>query len=375
MRALKSPNLTTRRYNFDFGDQVYKRQRELNHLFGKQIDKQIEIKNKILKNPYLNAAQNIYLNRGPIFGVSGSLGITGASVYGIMNSPDVRQRDRFQNAMEDDEFAEWYRKSSISPNDYPNTTSYVDALMKEWNKQNPNKSFAEGGEVTGPPTEEQWYTDITKYNPTILDNASLQWSIDAAKKDLHAQAMGLPGYAPMWNEYMRTLPKDDPDINEFVDELWENENPNNVGYNKSKNKYFPHKSPEGGKATIGPGFKIGSGSHNISEREAKNGVTKARLNQEARKIGKQHLKAVDQFLNYGQDTNPADTISPQIKMGLMDLRHQVGPLNSWHNLRNAVLEGDLDRIKKESTVTWEDNGVTKVDKRRKKLRDEKYWHY
>ena len=154
MRALKSPNLTTRRYNFDFGDQVYKRQRELNNLFGKQVDKQIEIKNKILKNPYLNAAQNVYLNRGPIFGISGTLGITGASVYGIMNSPDARQRDRFQNAMEDDEFAEWYRKSSISPNDYPNTTSYVDALMKEWNKQNPNKSFAEGGEVTDDPRKQ-----------------------------------------------------------------------------------------------------------------------------------------------------------------------------------------------------------------------------
>ena len=154
MRALKSPNLTTRRYNLDFGDQVYKRQRELNNLFGKQVDKQIEIKNKILKNPYLNAAQNVYLNRGPIFGISGTLGITGASVYGIMNSPDARQRDRFQNAMEDDEFAEWYRKSSISPNDYPNTTSYVDALMKEWNKQNPNKSFAEGGEVTDDPRKQ-----------------------------------------------------------------------------------------------------------------------------------------------------------------------------------------------------------------------------
>lgn len=235
--------------------------------------------------------------------------------------------------------------------------------------------YADGGEVTGPPTEEQWYADITKYNPTILDNASMYWSIEQAKKDLHAQAMGLPGYATMWNEYMRTLPKDDPDIDEFVDELWTNENPNNTGYNKVKKRYFPHKSPEGGKTTIGPGFKIGSGSHNISEREAKNGVTKARLNQEARRVGKQHLNAVDQFLNYGQTTNPADTVSPQIKMGLMDLRHQVGPLNEWGNLRQAVLEGDLDRIKKESTVTWKDNGVTKVDKRRKKLRDEKYWHY
>ena len=227
--------------------------------------------------------------------------------------------------------------------------------------------------VIGPPTEEQWYADITRYNPTILDNASLYWSIEAAKKDLHAQAMGLPGYAPMWNEYVRTLPKDDPDIDEFVDELWANENPNNVGYKNGK--YYPHKSPEGGKATIGPGFKIGSGSHRIKEKEANRGVTKSRLNQEARRVGKAHLNAVDQFLNYGQITNPADTVSPQIKMGLMDLRHQVGPLNEWGNLRKAVLEGNLDKIKKESTVTWKDNGVTKVDKRRKKLRDEKYWHY
>ena len=254
----------------------------------------------------------------------------------------------------------------------PDIQHYVyDALTKTYGNV---KHYAEGtDDVTGPPTYEQWYADMTKYNPTILDNASLQWSIDAAKKDLHSMAMELSGYAPMWNNYMRSLPKNDPDINEFVDDLWENENPNNVGYKKGK--YYPHKSPEGGAATIGPGFKLGSGSHNISTREANKGVTKARLNQEARRIGKQHLNAVDQFLNYGQTANPADTVSPQIKMGLMDLRHQVGPLNEWSNLRQAVLEGDLDRIKKESTVTWNDNGKTKVDKRRKKIRDEKYFYY
>lgn len=233
--------------------------------------------------------------------------------------------------------------------------------------------FAEGGEVIGPPTYEQWSVDINQYNPTILDNASMYWSIEAAKKALHNEAMGLPGYAERWTEYYRSLPKNDPDINEFVDELWANENPNNVGLKNGK--YYPHKSPEGGKMTIGPGFKLDSGSHGISTKTANRGMTKTRLNQEARKIGKQHLKAVDQFINYGQTTNPADTVSPQIKMGLMDLRHQVGPLNEWGNLRQAVLEGNLDRIKKESTVTWNDNGKTKVDKRRKKIRDEKYFYY
>lgn len=234
--------------------------------------------------------------------------------------------------------------------------------------------FAEGTDgVTGPPTYEQWDADMNKYNPTILDDASMYWSIEAAKKALHNEAMKLPGYAERWTEYYRSLPKNDPDINEFVDELWANENPNNVGLKNGK--YYPHKSPEGGKPTIGPGFKLGSGSHNISTKEANRGMTKKRLNQEARRIGKQHLNAVDQFINYGQTTNPADTVSPQIKMGLMDLRHQVGPLNEWGNLRQAVLNGDLKGIRKESTVTWNDNGKIKVDKRRKKIRDEKYFYY
>lgn len=126
--------------------------------------------------------------------------------------------------------------------------------------------YGDGGEVTGPPTYEQWDADMNQYNPTILDNASMYWSIEAAKKALHNEAMKLPGYAERWTEYYRSLPKNDPDINEFVDELWANENPNNVGYNPVKKKYFPHKSPEGGKPTIGPGFKIGSGSHRITKK-------------------------------------------------------------------------------------------------------------
>ena len=235
------------------------------------------------------------------------------------------------------------------------------------------KYYAEGGEVNNPPTYEQWYEDITRPKLNVFDDAQFQINMKEAAADLHNMAMELPGYADKWNEYMKHRPKEAPQIDQFVDDLWQNENPKNVGYKKGK--YYPHKSPEGGAATIGPGFKIGSGSHRITEKEANKGVTRARLDREAARVGQQHLDAVNQFLNHGQTTNPADTVSPQIKMGLMDLRHQVGPLNGWHNLRNAVLEGDLDRIKKESTVTWEDNGKTRVDTRRKKIRDNKYFHY
>ena len=234
--------------------------------------------------------------------------------------------------------------------------------------------FAEGGEVTGPPTYEQWYADMNQYNPTILDNASMYWSIEAAKKALHNEAMKLPGYAERWTEYYRSLPKNDPDINEFVNDLWENENPSNVGYKKGK--YYPHKSPEGGAATIGPGFKLGSGSHNITEREAKRGVTKARLNQEARRSGNNYFKAVDKALNKGQTANPADTISKQMKYGLADILHQTGSLENWPKLLNAVRNGDLENIKKESIVTWKDSsGKVHEDVRRNNLRNENNWHY
>lgn len=233
--------------------------------------------------------------------------------------------------------------------------------------------YDEGGEVIGPPTYEDWYKDITKPTLNGFDDIHLKVGMEEAATDLHNMAMMLPGYAERWAEYQRSKPKEDPSIDQFVDDLWENENPNNTGYRNGK--YYPHKSPEGGTMTIGPGFKIGSGSHRITKKQAERGMTKARLNQEARYIGKQHLNAVDQFINYGQTTNPADTVSPQIKMGLMDLRHQVGPLNTWHGLRDAVLSGDLDKIKKESTVTWSNNGDIKVDKRRKKIRDEKYFYY
>lgn len=248
-----------------------------------------------------------------------------------------------------------------------------DKLIDFIHKGDKEQKFADGGEVTGPPTYEDWYKDITQPTLNAFDDVNLKVSMEEAATDLHNTAMMLPGYAERWAEYQKSKPKEDPSIDQFVDNLWENENPNNIGYRNGK--YYPHKSPEGGAMTIGPGFKLGSGSHRITEKQAKQGVTKYRLNKEAEYIGEQHLKAVNQFLNYGQNTNPADTVSPQIKMGLMDLRHQVGPLNTWHELRDAVLSGDLDKIKKESTVTWSNNGQTKVDKRRKKIRDEKYFYY
>ena len=53
--------------------------------------------------------------------------------------------------------------------------------LKYW-EWNDNPKYDEGSDgVTGPPTYEQWDADMNQYNTTILDNASMYWSIEAAK--------------------------------------------------------------------------------------------------------------------------------------------------------------------------------------------------
>ena len=235
------------------------------------------------------------------------------------------------------------------------------------------KSYADGGEVIGPPTYEEWLKDVNKYNPTIWDEYSMQVSLDEAQKVFGPAMRQLPGYDEIRARLYPSMVKPEPNIANFVEDTWENENPNNLGLKNGK--YYPHKSPEGGSPTIGPGFKIGSGSHNITAKEAKQGVTKYRLDKELENVGKENLAAVNKFINNGQTTNPADTVSPQIKQGLMDLRYQVGPLGGWKELQKAVLEGDIHKIQEEAKVKWKDKGVIREDTRRNDLRNKKYFHY
>lgn len=105
-------------------------------------------------------------------------------------------------------------------------------------------------------------------------------------------------------------------------------------------------------------------------------MTKSRLDQEARRVAKGYFRDVNAAINSGQTTNPADTVSPQIKAGLADILHQTGSLKKWPKLINAVREGDLEKIQNEAIVTWRDNnGVLHEDKRRNELRNKKNWHY
>lgn len=169
-------------------------------------------------------------------------------------------------------------------------------------------------------------------------------------------------------------------VNRFVEDIWKTEYSVPKGYNPLTGLYFPYDSPEGGTQTIGPGFKLredGSGDATMfTAEEAKKGVTKEQINEKLRAQGDLQYDSVIKFLNQRGNRLPVDTINPNIMNGLMDLRYQVGPLGTWHNLREAVLNGDLKGIKKESkTYYTTPSGEIKVDTRRNDLRAKKFWHY
>lgn len=170
-------------------------------------------------------------------------------------------------------------------------------------------------------------------------------------------------------------------VERFINDTWETEYSVPKGYDHVTGLYFPYDSPEGGTKTIGPGFKLredGSGDATMfTAKEAARGVTREQINKKLRAQGELQYDKVLEFLNQKGNRLPVDTINSNIMNGLMDLRFQVGTLGGWNNLREAVLNGDLEGIKKESKVTFKDEktGKIKVDTRRNDLRAEKFWHY
>ena len=170
-------------------------------------------------------------------------------------------------------------------------------------------------------------------------------------------------------------------VERFVNDTWETEYSIPRGYDPTTGLFYPYKSPEGGTKTIGPGFKLradGSGDATMfSAKEAAKGVTREQINEKLRAQGELQYDKVLEFLNQKGNRLPIDTINPNIMNGLMDLRFQVGALGGWDNLREAVLNGDLESIKKESLVTFKDGdtGKIKPDVRRNELRAKKFWHY
>ena len=166
------------------------------------------------------------------------------------------------------------------------------------------------------------------------------------------------------------LSKPAPNPQRVVNNLFLFENPNNYGFRNGL--YHPFVTANGN-IDIGAGIDM-SKQTTAFRREAQRGLTPQRMNQELNKRVNEHLRKVDTALR--RYTNYPDTVSPQIKEGLADLRYQVGSLGGYPKLLQSVAKGDLNGIQRESRVMFKNKkGQMQFDKRRYDARNSNYFYY
>lgn len=166
------------------------------------------------------------------------------------------------------------------------------------------------------------------------------------------------------------LSKPKPDPQRIVDNFWQFENPQRRGF--VNGLYYPFVTANGN-TDIGAGIDM-SKQTAAFRREAQRGLTPQRMNQELNKRVNEHLRKVDTALR--RYTNYPDTVSPQIKEGLADLRYQVGSLGGYPKLLQSVAKGDLNGIQRESRVMFKNKkGQMQFDKRRYDARNSNYFYF
>lgn len=166
------------------------------------------------------------------------------------------------------------------------------------------------------------------------------------------------------------LSKPKPDPQRIVDNFWQFENPQRRGF--VNGLYYPFVTANGN-TDIGAGIDM-SKQTAAFRKEAQRGLTPQRMNQELYKRANEHLRKVDTALR--RYTNYPDTVSPQIKEGLADLRYQVGSLGGYPKLLQSVAKGDLNGIQRESRVMFKNKkGQMQFDKRRYDARNSNYFYY
>lgn len=166
------------------------------------------------------------------------------------------------------------------------------------------------------------------------------------------------------------LSKPKPDPQRIVANLWQFENPQRRGF--VNGLYYPFVTANGN-TDIGAGIDM-SKQTAAFRKEAQRGLTPQRMNQELYKRANEHLRKVDTALR--RYTNYPDTVSPQIKEGLADIRYQVGSLGGYPKLLQSVAKGDLNGIQRESRVMFKNKkGQMQFDKRRYDARNSNYFYY
>ena len=167
------------------------------------------------------------------------------------------------------------------------------------------------------------------------------------------------------------LTKPRPNPQRIVKNWWAFENPQKYGFRNGL--YFPYMTANKN-WDIGAGIDIDQQTASFRN-EARKGFTPQRMNYELIKRAKTQLDKANEALK--PYTNYPDTVSPQIKEGLADLRCQVGSLGGYSKLLQHVARGNIKGIQRESRVMFRNNNTNRMqyDKRRHQLRLDNYFHY
>lgn len=187
-----------------------------------------------------------------------------------------------------------------------------------------------------------------------------------------------------------------PSRTDMYNAIWEAENPRRKGVSRGKYKKFDTKvkyspdnplvsySPNGNMHDVGAGINVENllasskeSDRILAQKAAESGLTKQEVDRLINERIDENLRATNEALSWYTDY--PDTISPQIKMGLMDVRYQVGNLGNFKNLLKAAATGKVGNINQPGTMQYE-NSVRvgedgKKDLRRQKFRNKKFFHY
>ena len=169
------------------------------------------------------------------------------------------------------------------------------------------------------------------------------------------------------------LTKAPPSLEKVNTNMWKFENPKNKGLRG--NLYYPFKTANGN-TDIGPGYDLDMQTAEF-KKKAVNGMTKEELDAIMLERLRKEIPHLDAKLNSVTNNN-ADTISPQIKEGLLDMYWQLkNGLYDYDNLFEGIAKGDIDKIREESKVTYKSKNTGKryFDSGRYKHRIDNYFHY
>lgn len=169
------------------------------------------------------------------------------------------------------------------------------------------------------------------------------------------------------------LTKAPPSLEKVNTNMWKFENPKNKGLRG--NLYYPFKTANGN-TDIGPGYDLDMQTAEFKKKAA-NGMIKEELDAIMLERLRKEIPHLDAKLNSVTNNN-ADTISPQIKEGLLDMYWQLkNGLYDYDNLFEGIAKGDIDKIREESKVTYKSKNTGKryFDSGRYKHRIDNYFHY